>query len=81
MKILEKADKIKYKEVNFHGITLSVQTTENFIAADKDGSVWSFITEPHADNVRGEWGNLEYSVFVARVGLGDVEWSETLMEI
>uniref|UniRef100_A0AAU6W3E9 Uncharacterized protein n=1 Tax=Pseudomonas phage Cygsa01 TaxID=3138529 RepID=A0AAU6W3E9_9VIRU len=68
-------------ETNFHGLMLPVLPDEEFLAADPDGSVWAFTTEPKPGALN-TWHPANGQA--RRIGTVDLEgtvWNKTLVEI
>jgi hypothetical protein len=69
-------------ETNFHGLMIPVLPDEQYLAADPDGSVWAFTTEPKVSKLN-TWNPADCGE-ARRIGTVDLEgtvWNQTLVEI
>lgn len=62
------------KQINYRGINIDVLDWVNYIATDKDGSVWGYEKEPRRDS--DEW----YSGVVVYI-CGNEYWEQSLEKV
>ena len=67
------------KEVDYHGLKLTVPERCKFIASDADGETWSYGTKP--DEYDEAWGYVKDSYCIGPLDLEGMDWKETLIEI
>lgn len=74
------------KDVNFCGVTLTVPSRVDYLAADKDGKVWGYeAIPPELSHRFDRWlpadpGAYEYDE-IADVDLEGSDWTQTLTEV
>ncbi len=71
-----------YKEVNYFGVTLAVDTTIKYLATTLNGDVVASIEKPDLDPSCGWLYSWEaFSTLIAVVDLEGMDWKDTLMEV
>jgi hypothetical protein len=71
-----------YKEVNYFGVKLAVDTTVKYLATVEMGNVFAFVKKPDLDLDLGwlcDWE--DFSICVATVDLEGMDWKDTLVEV
>ena len=69
--------------INYFGIEFEICYRAGFIATDSDGDVYWYSELPKTDNSKAQWfliddNNQGFSLLLAWVDLGDLNWKDTL---
>lgn len=71
----------KFKNVNYFGLTLTVEKTAKFLATDADGTIYSFTVEPEISRIQKVVWVGKGTEWIAEVDLEGLNWQETLVEL
>ena len=67
------------KEVDYHGLKLTVPERCKFIASDADGETWAYELNPKSFPLH--WGYIKNGYCIGALDLEGMDWKETLIEI
>jgi hypothetical protein len=67
------------KEVDYHGLKLTVPERCKFIASDADGETWAYESSPTLHHLY--WDYCTYGYCIGPLDLEGMDWKETLIEI
>lgn len=74
------------KDVNFFGVTLTIPDCVDYLACDKNGTVWGYEElSPNISHRHGKWFAQDVEDYdyyeIAHVDLEGLDWTQTLIEV
>lgn len=84
MQLIDTITELKLKEVDYHGIKLTIMEGYKYIATDKDGHTWAYLFKPtECKHFCGVFDSRhdDDPMLLCTVDLEEMNWRDTLMEV